>query len=315
MAQTRYRRAALIFNPTAGRGFYQPAKPVDQVTEALGTHVDQVLLLPTTSERRAEAQAREGLEKGCDLIAPLGGDGTINEALQAVAGSDATMLPLAAGTANVFARETGMGLNPVETAAALPKLEERAVQLGVVQFLTEGTERLFLLMCGAGVDAKAVYDVNAGFKQQVGILAYVWSGLKQLTQPVSAITAQLGDENWTGGLIVISKSRLYGGGLILTPGAHLLADRFDIVGFGSQSPLEYTGYLAAVATRTVGKLKGVTHRQLAMVEVMAAENSAGVYVQVDGELAGTLPVRVRMGPENVRLLAPSTYWSRVRKPG
>lgn len=311
MAQTRYRRAALIFNPTAGRGFYQPTKPVRQVAEALEKHVDEVLLLPTTSEQRAEVQTREALRKGCDLIAPLGGDGTINEALQAVAGSDAAMLPLAAGTANVFAHETGMGLNPVATAASLPTLEERAVPLGVVQFSANGMERLFLLMCGAGIDAKAVYDINTGLKQHAGIFAYVWSGLRQLTRPLSAITARLGEEKWTGGLIVISKSRLYGGGLILTPDAHLLADRFDIVCFRSQSPLQYTGYLAAVVTRTLSKLKGVTHRKLAMVEIMAAENPSGAYVQVDGELAGTLPVRVRLGPENVRLLAPSKYWSRV----
>lgn len=310
MAQTRYRRAALIFNPAAGRGFYQPAKPVEQVAKALGEHVGEVLLLPTTSQERAEAQARRGLAEGCDLIAPLGGDGTINEALQAVAGSDASLLPLAAGTANVFARETGMGLDAVKTAASLPNLEERVAPLGVVEFPEEGRERLFLLMCGAGIDANAVYGVNTGLKQQVGILAYVWSGLQQMMHPLSAITALLGEEKWTGGLIVISKSRLYGGGLVLTPGAHLLADRFDIVCFRSQSPLEYPGYLAAVVTRTMDKLKGVTHRQFAKVEVAAAENSAGAYVQVDGELAGSLPIRVRLGPEKVKVLAPGEYWAR-----
>ena len=300
----------MIFNPAAGRGFYQPAKPVDRVAEALGKHVGEVLLLPTTSQERAEAQARRGLSEGCDLIAPLGGDGTINETLQAVAGSQAVLLPLAGGTANVFARETGMGLDAVKTAASLPHLEERVVPLGVVEFPETGSERLFLLMCGAGIDANAVYGINAGLKQQAGIFAYVWSGLTQLMHPLNAITALLGEERWTGGLIVISKSRLYGGGLVLTPGAHLLADRFDIVCFRSVSALEYPGYLAAVVTRTMDKLKGVTHRQFAKVEVVAAENSAGAYVQVDGELVGCLPVRVRLGPETVKVLAPGKYWAR-----
>ena len=206
------------------------------------------------------------------MICPLGGDGTINEALQAVADTEATLFPLAAGTANVFAHETGIGLDPVQSAASLATLVEQTVGLGVTEFPAQGGKRLFLLMCGAGIDANAVYSVNTGLKQQVGILAYVWSGLKQLTQPLSAITARLGEETWTGGLIVISKSRLYGGGLVLTPEAHLLADRFDIVCFRSQSPLEYTGYLAAVLTRTMDKLKGVTHCQFAKVEVVAAEN-------------------------------------------
>ncbi len=305
----------MIFNPTAGRGFYQPTKPVEQVAEVLRKHVGEVLLLPTTSAERAEEQARRGLAEGCDLIAPLGGDGTINEALQAVAGSGAAMLPLAAGTANVFARETGMGLDAVKTAASLSALQERVVPLGVAEFPADGRERLFLLMCGAGIDANAVYNIDSGLKRQVGILAYVWSGLRQMMHPLSAITVLLGEEQWTGGLIVISKSRVYGGGLVLTPSAHLLADRFDIVCFRSQSPLEYPGYLAAVVTRTMDKLKGVTHRQFAKVEVVAAENSAGAYVQVDGELAGSLPVRVRLGPETVKVLAPGKYWARLKSNG
>jgi diacylglycerol kinase (ATP) len=307
---SRYQRAALIFNPTAGRSFYQAAKPVEQVAEALRRHVSEVLLLPTTAEHRALSQTRRALREGCDLICPLGGDGTINEALQAAAGAEAALLPLAAGTANVFARETGMGLDPVQTASSLPTLEERTVPLGVAEFPAVGGKRLFLLMCGAGMDANAVYTLNSGLKRQVGIFAYIWSGLQQLARPLSAVTVLLGEEQWTGGLVVVSKSRLYGGGIILTPGAHLLADRFDIVCFRSQSPLEYPGYLAAVVTRTMNRLKGVIHRQFASLEVVGVDGAAGAYVQVDGELAGSLPVRITMGPAKVRLLAPTEYWAR-----
>ena len=283
---------------------------MEQVALALREHVPEVLLLPTTSEHRAMSRARDALAQECDLICPLGGDGTINEALQAVADTEATLLPLAAGTANVFARETGMGLDPVRTAASLLSLEERTVPLGVVEFPAEGSKRLFLLMCGAGMDANAVYTLDLGLKRQVGIFAYIWSGLQQLARPLSAITVLLGEEQWTGGLVVVSKSRLYGGGMVLTPSAHLLADRFDIVCFRSQSPLGYPGYLAAVVTRTMNRLKGVIHRQFASLEVVGLDGASGAYVQVDGELAGCLPVRINMGPAKVKLLAPPEYWAR-----
>lgn len=310
MANIRYKRVGLIFNPVAGRSFYQGAKPVEKVAGALRAHVGEVLLFPTTSEHRAVSRARRALAEECDLICPLGGDGTINEALQAVADTTATLLPLAAGTANVFARETGMGLDPVQAAASLPTLEERNVVLGSVKFSGEGRDRLFLLMCGAGMDANAVYTLDSGLKRQVGIFAYVWSGLSQLARPLSAVTVLLDEEQWTGGLVVVSKSRLYGGGIILTPGAHLLADRFDIVCFRSQSPLEYPGYLAAVITRTMNRLRGVIRRQSASLEVVGVAGARGAYVQVDGELAGALPVRINMGPAKVKLLAPQRYWSR-----
>lgn len=304
----------MIFNPVAGRSFYQPEKPVEQIANALRKHVGEVVLLPTTPERRAETLARQALADGCDLIAPLGGDGTINEALQAVAGTPAVLLPLPGGTANVLAREIGLGLDPLRAVASLPSLVERKVSLGVVTFTATGDTRLFLLMCGAGFDANAVYQVNAGLKRQVGIFAYVVSGLRQLVQPLRAITVKIGDEYWTGGLVVISKSRVYGAGFVLTSQAHLLAERFDIVCFRSQSPLGYPGYLAAVITRTLDRLKGVIHRQFATVEVVGQE-TAGVYVQVDGELAGSLPIEVRLGPEHLNLLGPPEYWSRLKVDG
>jgi diacylglycerol kinase family enzyme len=160
-----------------------------------------------------------------------------------------------------------------------------------------------------------VYSLDSSLKRQVGIFAYIWSGLRQLARPLTAVTALLGEERWTGGLVVVSKSRLYGGGIVLTPGAHLLADRFDIVCFRSQSPLEYPGYLAAAVTRTMNRLKGVIHRQFASLEVVGVDGAAGGYVQVDGELAGSLPVRINLGPAKVKLLAPRRYWARIEKNG
>ncbi len=169
-------------------------------------------------------------------------------------------------------------------------------------------------MCGAGLDANAVYGVNSGLKKQVGSLAYVWSGLKQMMRPLEAVTAKFGEERLTGALVVVSKSRLYGGSFVLTPNAHLLADRFEIVCFRSQSAFEYPGYFAAVFTKTMNRLKGVVHRQYAAAEVFG-EDQAGVYVQVDGELIGALPIGVRLGPEAVRLLAPPDYWNRWQPRG
>jgi diacylglycerol kinase family enzyme len=72
------------------------------------------------------------------------------------------------------------------------------VPLGVAEFPEQGRERLFLLMCGAGIDANAVYSVDSGLKQQVGILAYAWSGLQLMMHPLSAITVLLGEDEVDG---------------------------------------------------------------------------------------------------------------------
>ena len=304
-----FRRAAIIYNPVAGGSFFKPAAPVEEAADELRKHVGEVRLYPTRKDCRADELTREALGQDCDLIAPCGGDGTINEALQGLQDSSAVLLPLPAGTANVLAYETGLPLDPVKVAAQTPRLTMREAPLGVVEFPAENRRRYFLLMCGAGVDAGAVYRLNVDLKRRVGVVAYFWSAIQQLFLPFERLHLDVGGERLEATLAVLSKSRLYGGNLVLTPNAHLLEKRFDVVCFRSRSPLAYTGYLAQVVTRTLGVFKGVERRRADRAELLRDDNP-NVYVQVDGELAGSLPALVRMGPETVRILAPEPYWRR-----
>lgn len=302
----RFARAAIIYNPAAGGGLQHAVERVDEAAAELRRYVSEVRLIPTEPDRRADVLAREAVNAGCDLIAPCGGDGTINEALQGLVGSEAFLLPLPAGTANVFAWETGLPVDPVKAAAKLPELLACEVELGTVEFPKEGRSRHFLLMCGAGVDASAVYRLNVDLKKRVGIIAYFWSASTQLFRRFEKLRLRVGHETLESTLAVVSKSRVYGGRLVLTPQAHLLEDAFDVVCFRSASPLVYTGYLAGVLTRTLELFQGVKWRQAREVEMLATD-SPHVYVQVDGELAGRLPARVRMGPETARVLLPKPY--------
>lgn len=258
--------------------------------------------------------AAEAVQRGFDLISPCGGDGTINEALQGMAGSDAVLAPLPAGTANVFARETGLPLDPARAAALLPELVEREAPLGVVELPDEGRRRFFLLMCGAGVDAGAVYRLNGNLKRRSGFGAYVWSGLQQLVLPFEKFRMSLGAEQMDCTLVVISKSRIYGGVLILTPGAHLLSEHFKVIGFRTASGLRYATYAAALLLHKLSSPRGVERRSAAKVELRAIDPSSRVHVQVDGELAGELPARVRLGPETVRVLLPPEYCDHQESP-
>lgn len=300
----------MIFNPAAGRTLFRKPQPVEAVANALRRHISEVVLMPTTTDRRAGVLAQAALDRGCDLIAPLGGDGTINEALQAVADSDAALLPLPRGTANVLAHETGLALDPVQVATFLPSLEERSVRLGTVEFSEEGTRRLFLLMCGAGIDANAVYDLNPGMKNRFGMVAYVWSGVRQVFRPLKPMKVRWGGLDSPAGMVVIAKSKLYGGGLTIAPDAHLLADHFDVVCFESTTALHYPWYLVAILTRTMDWAKNISRRQLGTVEVTGS-GEGKFPVQMDGELVGSLPIRVEMGLERLRLLAPPEYWARL----
>jgi len=299
-----FNRAVLIYNPAAGRGLHVRPKSLSRAVAALKTIAREVVLTPTDPNRRADALARDAIASGFDLIVTAGGDGTVNEALQALASSNATLLVLPAGTANVLARETGLPLSPIATAESAARFQAFDIPLGVVEFST--SQRYFLLMCGAGFDAAAVHGLNTAHKRSLGMGAYFLSALRQFTQRLGRLRTTVGDQTLDSTLVVASKSRLYGGQLVLAPEAHLGAGEFEIVCFSSGSLMGYLAYVAAVLTRTLRWVPGVRRLRSKALEVNNVEGSR-VYVQTDGELVGEAPAKVRMGPETVRMLLPPEF--------
>ena len=105
---------------------------------------------------------------------------------------------------------------------------------------------------------------------------------------------------------MVSKSRLYGGGLVLTPGANLLADHFVTAQYPGANRFLYGTYLAAAKCRVVSKCPGVRleSREDLVLEPAAADR---VQVQLDGEVAGELPARITLSDATCTVLMPESY--------
>ena len=174
---------------------------------------------------------------GCDLIAASGGDGTINEVIGGIAGSDATLLALPAGTSNVLAGLADLPTRPDLAAALLPELAPFEVPLGRVRTEGDGAaERLFLLMCGVGVDAGIIYHLDTRLKAYLGEGAYWLGSLDQLHRKLEPFGIRIDGKSHEATFALISKSRFYGGGLMITPNAELLAEEFEVAIFHGRSP-------------------------------------------------------------------------------
>lgn len=303
----RYRRAVLIYNPVSGRrSLFREAK-IKEAREALTRWIPEVDRIATECPGDASRLAREAVEAGCDLIAACGGDGTINEVIGGMAGSDATLLPLPAGTANVLAGVADLPTRPDLTAALLPELTTYEVPLGRVRTEGEkGAERLFLLMCGIGVDAGIIYNLDTRLKAYLGEGAYWLGSLDQLHRKLEPFTVRLDGETHEATFVLVSKSRYYGGGLEITPNAELLAAEFEVAIFHGRSPLRYVGYLAQLAARRLDSFPDVTFCRAKRVEASPLDAPA-VYIEVDGELAGRVPAVVDIAPEKLKLLLPRDF--------
>ncbi len=306
----QYQRGVCIFNPVAGVGAGQAS--VHAVRDRLLREVGELRLWPTESPNHAAELARRASADGYDLLVIQGGDGTVNEAVQGLAGRESpALLVLPGGTANVLVNEIGLAKDPLAVVASLPTLVARAVPLGLVEF-DDGTSRFFLVMCGAGLDAEIANATTTRLKHRLGLGAFWLRGTKRILGqfPRLRIAPAVNEKptNGASSLVVVSKSRTYGGGLVLTPDANLFSDRLAVADFTSTSRIQYCGYLLAAICSQTSWWPGIRHSACAEVRIEPDEDSP-VQVQVDGEVAGRLPARVSLASQILTLLLPPEYGS------
>src|SRR3972149_90539 len=97
-----FRNAALIYNPAAGRGRRRGERGAASAPPPLAPYGVRVTRIPTPGPGSATELAREEVAAGRDLIIACGGDGTINEVVNGMAGSPVPLAILPAGTGNVL---------------------------------------------------------------------------------------------------------------------------------------------------------------------------------------------------------------------
>jgi diacylglycerol kinase family enzyme len=153
----RFQRLLLIVNPVA-RTFSKATLAV--IEKALSA--DFRLEVVETKERGHAAElATQAVLEGTDLVVVFSGDGTVNEVVNALAGSDTAIGALPGGATNIFVRALGMPLDPVEATGTLiaKALDDEAFKLS----LGVADGRYFAVNCGAGVDAAAMRRIDARF--------------------------------------------------------------------------------------------------------------------------------------------------------
>ncbi|HLW76810.1 MAG TPA: diacylglycerol kinase family protein [Bryobacteraceae bacterium] len=310
-----YQQPVLIFNPTAGKLRRHPESILQRTRQALArvkvVAPNSLRLLPTTGAGDATRLAREAVASGADLILVLGGDGTVNEALNGMVHSPVPLGILPGGTANVLAMELGLGSRLERAIERLSECVLRRVSTGRVSGTSPGTSpgssreatgRHFLAMSGAGLDAKIVFDLNPQFKARAGKLAYWLTGFGHATQRVGQFEVRIDGKTYQCGFALASRVRNYGGDLEIARGASLLHNDFEVVMFEGANPLRYLWYMFGVSTKRVQQMEGVHTVRGGRIEM-----TGDVHLQVDGEYAGRIPAIIEAVPASLTLLIPPAY--------
>ena len=309
------RKAILLYNPHCGRDRGRRVAHVEAAAARLRAAGVEVESAPTREAGSAAQQAREAVLGGCDTVIACGGDGTVHEAVQGLAGSDAALGVIPLGTGNALANDLGLPRNPALAAARLLEFAPRSVALGRVAYRQPGGEaacRYFLSIVGVGADAEMVYRLGHAFKQRAGMGAYYASATRQwLTYGFPTFAVEFRDG---GGRLrretatqVLAVRIGYFGGILrrLAPGADLGRGDFRVVLFTTRSRFVYLRYVAGLLLGRERPLGGVELLDCAQLRCFPIPDSAaGIHFEADGELLGALPVELSIAAERLRLLMP-----------
>ncbi|HYE14349.1 MAG TPA: diacylglycerol kinase family protein [Pyrinomonadaceae bacterium] len=297
------RRAVLILNPGAGRGGEAAReREVGAFRERLERGGVSLSVERTRGPNDAGRLAGLAVRAGVRDVVVRGGDGTVHEAIQELAGSGARLLAWPAGTANVLARQLKIPAGAAAAAEVFLRGRSRRITLGLATSVRTGERRYFFMMAGVGLDASVVRHVRPRLKRRVGEAAFWYAGLGHLAHwRPRVFTVEVGGERLPATYAAIGKAPWYGGGLAITPRARLDADTFEVCVINSRSRLRYL-YLLGRAMRGGAPehgAAGVCFRRAARVRA-----TGDAQVQADGELIGELPMTFEMAPEGIEVIIP-----------
>ncbi|KAF0181066.1 MAG: hypothetical protein FD164_1617 [Nitrospirae bacterium] len=292
----------LIGNPIAGGGAEKEIRKAQDLLTAQGCDVLLHLTMQKgDAERHARAIREKAASSGISMVIAAGGDGTINEVANGLAGSSVPMAILPFGTTSVLARE--IGIRPGDTKGAIQyalRTPPNPVSLGRLAF-PDGSNRFFLLMAGIGFDGEVVCRINPAIKRWAGKGAYALSTfktvLKYKPRPLAIAYARVDGSvaEVSGTSVIVSNASRYGGEFIITPGADLSSPSLKLMVAQASRPGDFLRVLAAIGTGK--KIPGAIYETVTSVRVDGES-----HLQIDGDYAGTTPVVIDVVPGSLQLV-------------
>lgn len=303
--------ALLIYNPTSGRRRHRRFAEIEQAVRILKEAGITAEVAATSGPGSGKSMARLAVSQRRDLVIACGGDGTINEIINGLAGSQVPMALLPAGTANILAKELGIPWDIPHAARLIPGGVIRRIALGIAvpadghpsEFVPRAG-RYFLCVAGAGPDGAIVNGVDEILKKNAGIVAYFVEGMRQLVRySFPEMRVLSGGRERRATIIVVGRTAHYGGPFKITTGASLFEDSYEFLINSSQSRL---GYLVCLPALWLGTLRKRPEIEVwkATEAICEPAGSEPVYAQVDGEPVGPLPLAFRIVPDAISLVTP-----------
>jgi diacylglycerol kinase (ATP) len=285
----------VVANPTAGGG--KAGRLIGKVYRILSELDVEHEIRVSESAEDLERLAREAAGDGAEIVAVLGGDGSVNLVANGVLGSGVALAVLPAGTGDDFAH--GIGVGKLDRATRL-LAEPRIVDLDVIRATAGAETRHFVNIAGTGFDS-AVEETASGMKRRLGARGhYALATVKTLPrfQPIGFVLDLDGERiELEAMLVVIGNSVAYGGGMKVLPQARAADGSLDVCIVRSLSTGAFLRAFPKVYLGKHGDHPAVTMLRGRRLSVEADRRSM---VFADGERIGPLPAIFEVRPKALR---------------
>ncbi len=300
-AGTRRERLFVIQNPVAGTR--RPERLHRQLQNELATRDVSYEHAYTRERGHGTDLVRQALEAGFRRFLVAGGDGTIREAVSALAGSGAALALLPVGTGNQLAANLGVPKSLRGCISVALGGDVRDIDLGLID------GRPFAAVAGAGLDARVV-EPDSRLKRRVGYLAYVQAATAAVIAPrLAAFRVRVDGTEILGrgiGVMVMNMPGLTAPGLrrpvTLVPGGRMDDGRLDGLIIAAATRRESFLALGAILRR---RQKSSGFFEFFSGREIEVEADPPLPVQADGELLGETPFHVKVWPGALRVLVPA----------
>ena len=292
----RFQKIQVIINPAAGK-----PRPVLHIMHSV-FHPRGVEWQVDVTKNPADVRdsCRRAIDRGVEAVAVYGGDGTVMEAVNGLAGTTVPLAILPGGTANIMATELGIPRNLTMACSLLCNDRALLHALDIGDMMTHH----FILRLSAGFEAEIVKTTHRRLKSNVGMLAYMLSGFKALlkTRPTRYRIVLDGVVQECLGLsYVVANSGCLGfPGVTLSPKIKVDDGLLDVIFFRATDlralfSLDFDRVEKEITTEFFQHWQA---REVT-IEAETAHN-----VQCDGEFLGPVQVKAKVIPQALKVIVP-----------
>jgi YegS/Rv2252/BmrU family lipid kinase len=315
-------KAILIINPSSGKmkkqmppvlkwtlnklrrrvaGLSKPKITQDDVIEEVKKKCDKEKInldIEFTKYPKHAIELAKGARDKYDLIIAAGGDGTINEVINGMAKSKATLVIIPFGSTNVLASELGIPDNPKEAAELITIGKKIKIDLGYAE--TSKGSRYFSMMLDVGPFAQVIKDMTTEFKKRWGRLAYPFGLIKLFfTYKWPEISVRHKVDS-TGYFVIMANIKNYAGEYEIADKANIRDGLLDLVIINRKTPWDI---FVLIFSFSIGKLNKYLRKEYYQTKEAEIYSDHKMPIHVDGEVLGIAPVKVKIVPKALNVIA------------